>query len=109
MVGRINQMQFRCKKIIENALSILLSQTIAIVGAGRTDAGVHALQMFAHFDYESEIDTNEIKYKLNSFLPKDIAIHDIFKVKKDAHARFDAISRTYIYRITLEKDAFNFD
>lgn len=97
------------QEIIENALTMLLSQTIAIVGAGRTDAGVHALQMFAHFDYESEIDTNEIKYKLNSFLPNDIAILDIFEVKKDVHARFDAISRTYLYRINLEKDPFNFE
>lgn len=97
------------QEVIENALTILLRQTIAIVGAGRTDAGVHASQMFAHFDYESKIDTNEIKYKLNSFLPNDIAIHSLFEVKQDAHARFDAISRTYLYRISLEKDPFNFE
>lgn len=97
------------QEVIENALTMLLKRSISIVGAGRTDTGVHALQMFAHFDYESKIDTNEIKYKLNSFLPNDIAIHAIFEVKQDAHARFDAISRTYLYRISLEKDPFNFE
>ncbi len=51
----------------------------------------------------------KFKYKLNSFLPKDIAIHDIYEVKKDAHARFDAVSRTYLYRISKEKDVFNFN
>lgn len=97
------------QEVIENALTMLLKRAISIVGAGRTDAGVHALQMFAHFDYESKIDTNEIKYKLNSFLPNDIAIHSIFEVKQDAHSRFDAMSRTYLYRISLEKDPFSFE
>lgn len=97
------------QEIIEKALSTLLRETIAIVGAGRTDAGVHAKQMFAHFDTEQEFEAESFKFKLNSFLPKDIAIHDIFKVTEVAHARFDALSRTYLYRICLEKDAFNFD
>ena len=96
------------QEVIENALSTLLRETIAIVGAGRTDAGVHAKQMFAHFDTEQDIEEN-FKFKLNSFLPKDIAIHDIFKVNPEDHARFDALSRTYLYRISLEKDAFNFE
>lgn len=95
------------QEVLEKALTTLLRMPIAIVGAGRTDAGVHASQMIAHFDYQNKIDRNEFKYKLNSFLPDDIAIHDIIKVKDDAHARFDAISRTYIYRISLEKDPFN--
>ncbi len=51
----------------------------------------------------------DLVFKLNSFLPKDIAIHDIFKVKEDAHARFNALSRTYLYRIALQKNVFNFD
>ncbi len=96
------------QEVIEKALSTLLRETIAIIGAGRTDAGVHAKQMFAHFETVEEFEEENFKFKLNSFLPKDIAIHDIFKVTPDAHARFDALSRTYLYRISLEKDAFNF-
>jgi len=97
------------QEVIEKALSILLKKTIAIVGAGRTDTGVHAKQMFAHFDYENNFNTSDLVFKLNSFLPKEIAIHQIFKVKPDAHARFDALSRTYLYRITLKKNAFTFN
>lgn len=96
------------QEIIEKAFSTLLKEAIAIVGAGRTDTGVHASQMFAHFDTDVEINENQLVYKLNSFLPKDIAIHAIFKVKEDAHARFDALSRTYLYRIALKKDVFNY-
>ncbi len=70
------------QEVLEKALSTLLRTTVEIVGAGRTDAGVHALQMFAHFDYSSKINTVQLKYNLNSFLPKDIAIHDIFEVQK---------------------------
>ena len=97
------------QEVVENALSKLLNTEIKIVGAGRTDAGVHAKQMFAHFDSDIKIENNDLKYKLNAFLPKDIAVYNIFQVQKDAHARFDALSRTYLYRVALEKDAFNFD
>ena len=97
------------QEVIEKALTTLVKEPIDVVGAGRTDAGVHALQMFAHFDYSRKSDLVKFKYKLNSFLPKDIAIHDIYEVKKDAHARFDAVSRTYLYRISKEKDVFNFN
>ena len=96
------------QEVVEKGLSTLLRETIAIVGAGRTDAGVHAKQMFAHFDTKQEIEEN-FKFKLNSFLPRDIVIHEIFKVTKEAHARFDALSRTYLYRVCLKKDAFNYD
>ena len=96
------------QEVVEKGLSTLLRETIAIVGAGRTDAGVHANQMFAHFDTEQEIEDN-FKFKLNSFLPKDIAILNIFKVTPETHARFDALSRTYLYRVSLKKDAFNYD
>ncbi|GAA4281175.1 tRNA pseudouridine(38-40) synthase TruA [Gaetbulibacter aestuarii] len=96
------------QEVLEKALSTLLKATISIVGAGRTDTGVHAKQMFAHFDVDQTLDTQDLVYKLNAFLPKDIAIHTIFKVKPEAHARFDAQSRTYLYRIALEKDVFNF-
>src|SRR5690606_33337703 len=97
------------QEVIEDSLSKLLSETIAIVGAGRTDTGVHASQMFAHFDTEIAFVEDDLVFKLNSFLPKDIAVHAIFKVKPDAHARFDALSRTYLYRMTLKKNVFTFD
>lgn len=91
------------QETLNKALSILLKTTIDIVGAGRTDAGVHAKEMFAHFDYENEIDTKKVVHKLNSFLPKDIAIFDIIKIHDEAHARFDAVKRTYEYHIHTKK------
>ncbi|MFH4967409.1 tRNA pseudouridine(38-40) synthase TruA [Gaetbulibacter sp. M240] len=97
------------QEVLENAMSTLLKTKIALVGAGRTDTGVHAQQMYAHFDVDHAIDNQDLVYKLNSFLPKDIAVHNIFEVKPEAHARFDALSRTYLYRIALKKDVFNFD
>lgn len=97
------------QEVLEKALSMLLKTPIAIMGAGRTDTGVHAKQMFAHFDYEADFNVTDLVFKLNSFLPKDVAIHDIFKVKDDAHTRFDALSRTYLYRVTLKKNVFSVD
>ncbi len=97
------------QEVIEKALSTILKDTVSIMGAGRTDTGVHASQMFAHFDTEFVFDALDLTYKLNSFLPKDIVVHRIFKVKEDAHARFDALSRTYLYRIALKKNAFTSD
>ena len=95
------------QETIEKGLSTLLRMPIAIVGAGRTDAGVHARMMTAHFDYEQEgLDIIRLADKLNRILPKDIAIHKIVEVKDDAHARFDATSRLYRYYITTEKDPF---
>ncbi len=94
------------QETLSKALSVLLKTTIDIVGAGRTDTGVHARQMYAHFDIDSEIDTPLLIHKLNSFLPKDIVIFDIFKVADEAHARFDATKRTYEYHIHTRKDAF---
>ena len=79
------------------------------MGAGRTDTGVHAAFMVAHFDTESSIYTEDLIYKLNSFLPKTIAIHNIKQVLVDAHARFDATKRTYRYKIATIKDVFNVD
>ncbi|HEY9185758.1 MAG TPA: tRNA pseudouridine(38-40) synthase TruA [Salegentibacter sp.] len=94
---------------IEMALGKLFQKTIEITGAGRTDAGVHAKQIFAHFDILEEIDTEQLQYKLNSMLPKDIAVNDIFKVEPLAHARFDALSRSYEYLIINKKDPFLMD
>lgn len=92
---------------LTKALSTILSDTINVVGASRTDAGVHARQMFAHFDTEIMIDIPNLISKVNGFLPNDIAILNIFKVNKDTHARFDAISRTYQYFIINKKSPFN--
>ena len=94
------------QETINKALSTLLKTNIDIVGAGRTDTGVHAKQMYAHFDLETEIDSPQLVHKLNSFLPKDIVIFDIIKVTNEAHARFDATKRTYEYHIHTMKDAF---
>ncbi|RLJ61183.1 tRNA pseudouridine38-40 synthase [Lacinutrix venerupis] len=95
------------QEVLEKGLSTLLKEPIATMGAGRTDAGVHATQLFAHFDTEIIFDTPKLIYKLNSFLPEDISIQNIFEVKPDAHARFHALSRQYLYRIALEKNPFN--
>lgn len=94
------------QETLEKALSLLLRQPIAIVGAGRTDSGVHAREMYAHFDHEEEFETALLVKKLNSFLPKDIVIFDFIKVHDEAHARFDATKRTYEYLIHTFKDAF---
>ncbi len=91
---------------IEEAMSILLKSQISIVGAGRTDAGVHARQMFAHCDIERDFDPEQLTDRLNSYLPSDIVIHRIFVVSAQAHARFDATARTYEYWLTLGKDPF---
>ena len=93
---------------LEKALSTILRTEIKITGAGRTDTGVHAKKIFAHFDFDSEISEN-LPHQLNSFLPPDIAVRRIFKVKDDFHARFDATFRTYEYYISLEKNPFTQD
>lgn len=97
------------QEVLEKALSTLLSEKISIVGAGRTDSGVHASHMCAHFDFSKNLVKNDLLFKLNSFLPQDIAVYDLYKVNEKAHARFDAISRTYNYSISTTKDVFNYD
>ena len=98
------------QQTLQEAMSTLMRKKIDIVGAGRTDSGVHAREMIAHFDWEeSDFDTNELCMKLNRFLPKDISIHSIKEVSADAHARFSAVSRTYSYCITQIKDPFLHD
>jgi tRNA pseudouridine38-40 synthase len=93
---------------LEKALSTILREEIKITGAGRTDTGVHAKKMFAHFDAEEGLN-DQLSHKLNSFLPPDISIKRIFPVKDDFHARFDATYRTYEYYISLEKNPFTLD
>ncbi len=96
------------QECLQKALSTYLRVDIEVVGAGRTDAGVHARLMVAHFDYEGDLpDLTLLTDKLNKMLPPDISIFRICKVKPDAHARFDAISRTYKYYITTVKYPFN--
>lgn len=93
------------QEVIEKSLSTLLRMPITIVGAGRTDAGVHAREMAAHFEAEVQ-DVTLLTNKLNRILPKDIVVYKIVRVKEDAHARFDATSRLYRYYLTTEKDPF---
>jgi tRNA pseudouridine38-40 synthase len=98
------------QEVVQNALSIILRGEIVLVGAGRTDAGVHARKMVAHFDWNGiAFDPNDLVFKLNGFLPRDIAVYAIREVDARAHARFSASSRTYKYFITLRKDPFLFD
>lgn len=95
------------QEVMQKAFSTILRSEIEIVAAGRTDAGVHAKKMIAHFDLEQLLPENfDFVNKLNSFLPNDIAIQKIVKVKPDAHARFDAISRKYEYHLVCEKNVF---
>ena len=91
---------------INKALSIILNAKIEVAGAGRTDAGVHAKEMFANFDYDKIFDFHTTIIKLNSFLPNDIAVHSFFNVKSDASSRFDALSRIYHYNIVQQKSPF---
>lgn len=95
------------QQTLEESLFLFLREKVSVTGAGRTDAGVHAQEMVAHFDLESPQDPSWMKNKLNGILPPDIAVHDIVPVKLDAHARFDAVSRTYKYYVSLEKSAFH--
>ena len=90
---------------LEDALSILFRKPISIVGAGRTDAGVHAHQLFAHVDLDEHVD-QDLTFRLNKLLPKEIAVRNVIAVTQDAHARFDAVSRIYRYHITTQKNPF---
>jgi tRNA pseudouridine38-40 synthase len=97
------------QEVLNKSLSTLLREDIYTIGAGRTDAGVHASKFFAHFDSVSDklhLDEKLI-YKLNSILPPDIGVFNVFLMKAGAHARFDAISRTYHYRVCEHKNPFN--
>lgn len=91
---------------MNKAFSVILNSEINLMGAGRTDTGVHAKEMYAHFDLEKPFDISNTIHKLNSFLPKDIVIYDIFPVDNEAHTRFDATKRTYEYHINTFKDVF---
>lgn len=102
------------QETLQKALSTLLRTSIEVVGAGRTDTGVHAAMMVAHFDLPSSeerseretLDCAQLTYKLNKILPPDIAVQQVRPVDDDMHARFSATRRTYHYFVHLRKDPF---
>lgn len=96
------------QEVLTKALSTILRTEVEITGAGRTDAGVHAKMMVAHFEIENCLPIHiDIIAKLNSILPLDIAVTNVIEVNPHVHARFDAISRTYEYHVITKKDVFN--
>ena len=97
------------QETVEKALSRVLRRQVAIVGAGRTDTGVNARSMYAHFDVDNEIaDPQRLISALNSLVGRDIAIYGIRRVADGAHARFDAVARTYKYFVTTRKSPFDY-
>ena len=82
------------QEVLERSLSTLLREEVSITGAGRTDAGVHGRMMVAHFDTDKTIDCQQLVYKLNRLLPRDVSVSQIVPVSEDLHARFSATSRT---------------
>lgn len=99
------------QQVLEEAIATILREKITTTGAGRTDSGVHASFFCAHFESRFDnLDTRKnLVQRLNKYLPEDIAVHHIRKVKNDAHARYSALSRTYIYYISRNKDPFKLD
>jgi tRNA pseudouridine38-40 synthase len=99
------------QEVLNKALSTILNCEINVVGCGRTDTGVHASDFYAHFDVDEQVtfDCDKLSFRLNRFLPHDIAIKQTFQVREEAHTRFDAISRTYHYLITKEKNPFRLE
>ena len=90
---------------VEKAFSILHRQPVCLTGSSRTDAGVHALQNFFHFDYD-DIIHSQFVYKMNAILPDDIVIKNLYQMPSAAHCRFDAVSREYVYKIHRFKNPF---
>lgn len=98
--------QITVQQLLQEKIKVLTGAEIAITGCGRTDTGVHARNYFAHFDLEDEL-VSKLKIRsLNAILPEDIAVQNIFQTTDDFHTRFDAISRSYVYRLQLVKDPF---
>ncbi|MEG1377195.1 MAG: tRNA pseudouridine synthase A, partial [Myroides sp.] len=94
------------QEVLTKAVNVLFRDDFELVAAGRTDAGVHAKLMYAHFDTDVVFDKQLMVQKLNSFLPEDITVFNFFEVANDAHARFDAVSRSYEYHINTFKNSF---
>ncbi|HOW24891.1 MAG TPA: tRNA pseudouridine(38-40) synthase TruA [Bacteroidales bacterium] len=99
------------QSVLESALSVMLGDTVRLTGCGRTDAGVHARKFVAHFDCRPLSAEQRIRmaYQLNGYLPEDIAVQRIIPVLSNANARFDAVSRTYLYQISRSKNPFLLD
>jgi tRNA pseudouridine38-40 synthase len=102
---QIQSNQVTIQGALDQAMTTLYRLPILLTGASRTDAGVHALQNFFHFDTDLPITQKHI-YNLNALLPKSIVVKAIYKVPGEAHCRFDAVKRSYIYKIHSEKDPF---
>ena len=102
---QIQQNQQTIQGALEAAMATLYRETISLTGASRTDAGVHALQNFFHFDSALEVTAKHV-YNLNAILPNAIVVNGIYIVPADAHSRFDAVKRSYIYKIHTQKSPF---
>ena len=105
------------QEIVEKSLSTLLRCPVGVTAAGRTDAGVNATNMPVHFDYNGVLPIpssapcgttaeQQLLYKMNRILPRDISVNKIVRVRDDAHARFSAVKRTYYYYVALKKNPF---
>lgn len=97
------------QQVVEEGLKLILQEELGITGSGRTDTGVHCRQQFFHVDLQQKFEKDWLLHRINSFLPDDIAIKNIYPVKDDAHARFDAFSRSYEYVIARKKDPFTIE
>jgi len=100
--------QISVQQVIEEAISLLLRESVEVVGCGRTDTGVHALDYVLHFDTQVPI-SPDLVFRLNRVLPNDIAFYQISEVTPDAHARFDARSRSYEYKLCKDKNPFELE
>lgn len=95
------------QEVVEDCMRKMLREKIEIVASGRTDAGVHCSQQFFHTDIEQVLNKGDFLHNLNAFLPKDIAVHAIHPVTNEANARYDAVERSYVYRIVRRKNVFS--
>lgn len=105
---QIQDGQETVQSAVAAALQTVLKEPIVLTGSSRTDAGVHARQNFFHFDTEHTITSKHI-YSINAILPPTVVVHNMYAVAPEAHARFDALSRTYTYTVTTKKDPFLID
>lgn len=103
---QIQKNAFTVQECLESALSTYFKTPISVMGSGRTDTGVHASMQVCHFDLDLKFDREKFLKAVNAILPKDISIHSIRNVKPDAHARFHALERSYVYRIIFRKSPF---